>query len=184
MPILVFGVFQIGELDECERVVGEAIEVGYRSIDTAQSYGNEEAAGNAIAKSGVSFVLCEELGIGFVAYGPLGTGFLSGKYSSQKEFGNDDYRSFMGRFKPEVMENKQAVLDLLSSIAEDKGATSAQIVLAWELAQKDFIVPIPGTTKIHRVEENLGAMKIEFTQKELAAIDSVLADLEVDTTYY
>src|SRR5699024_7246091 len=90
------------------------------------------------------FDLCKEIGIGFEAYSPLGSGFLSGKYSSQKEFGSNGFRSFMGRFKPEVMKKIQAVLDLLGSIAEDKGATSAQIVLAWELAQNDFIVLIPG----------------------------------------
>lgn len=102
------------------------------------------------------FQVCEELGIGFVAYSPLGNGFLSGKYDANTVYPEGDFRSKMGRFSPEVMQKNQALLDLLKEIADSKNATSAQIVLAWELAQKPWIVPIPGTTKMHRLEENLG----------------------------
>ena len=101
------------------------------------------------------FKVCEELNVGFVAYSPLGNGFLSGKYTPATKYAEGDFRNNMGRFNPEVMKRNQALLDLVQEIAERKNATSAQIVLAWEINQKDWIVPIPGTTKIHRLEENL-----------------------------
>ncbi|MFZ2373704.1 MAG: aldo/keto reductase, partial [Trichococcus flocculiformis] len=106
------------------------------------------------------FKVCEELGIGFVAYSPLGNGFLSGKYDANTVYPEGDFRNKMGRFSPEVMQKNQALLALLKEIADGKNATSAQIVLAWELAQKPWIVPIPGTTKMHRLEENLGGVDI------------------------
>lgn len=130
------------------------------------------------------FSICEELGIGFVAYSPLGNGFLSGKYSKNMKYEEGDFRSFMGRFKPEVMEENQAVLDLLAEIAEEKQATSAQIVLAWELAQRDYIVPIPGTTKLHRLEENLGAMEISLSQEDMKKINTSLEQMKIDETYF
>ena len=102
------------------------------------------------------FKVCEELNVGFVAYSPLGNGFLSGKYTPATKYAEGDFRNNMGRFNPEVMKRNQALLDLVQEIAERKNATSAQIVLAWEINQKDWIVPIPGTTKIHRLEDNLG----------------------------
>ena len=90
----------------------------------------------------------------------------------------------MGRFNPEVMKPNQALLDLVQEIAERKNATSAQIVLAWEINQKDWIVPIPGTTKIHRLEENLGAMEVELTEQEMAAINQALDNLDIDETHF
>lgn len=130
------------------------------------------------------FDVCEELGVGFVAYSPLGNGFLSGKYTKDTKYAEGDFRSTMGRFKPEVMEKNQALLDLLKDIADKKNATSAQIVLAWEMAQKPWIVPIPGTTKMHRLEENLGVMDIELSPKELNDINHALDQLDIDETHF
>lgn len=130
------------------------------------------------------FNICEELGIGFVAYSPLGNGFLSGKYPKNTQYPEGDFRNFMGRFKPEVMDRNQDLLDLISQIAESKNATSAQIVLAWELAQKPFIVPIPGTTKLHRLEENLGAINIKLTENELKNINETLCKITIDETHF
>lgn len=130
------------------------------------------------------FDVCEELGIGFVAYSPLGNGFLSGKHTKNTKYDKNDFRSFMGRFKPEVMENNQKLLDLIFEIAKDKNATPAQVVLVWELAQKSFIVPIPGTTKIHRLEENLGAVNIKLTKNELENINNELNKISIDETHF
>ena len=130
------------------------------------------------------FKVCEELNVGFVAYSPLGNGFLSGKYTPATKYAEGDFRNNMGRFNPEVMKRNQALLDLVQEIAERKNATSAQIVLAWEINQKDWIVPIPGTTKIHRLEENLGAMEVELTEQEMAAINKALDNLDIDETHF
>lgn len=130
------------------------------------------------------FDVCEELGIGFVAYSPLGNGFLSGKYDANTQYPEGDFRNKMGRFSPEVMQKNQALLDLLKGIADSKNATSAQIVLAWELAQKPWIVPIPGTTKMHRLEENLGGAAIALSQKELQDINAALDALDIDETHF
>ncbi|SFE58886.1 aldo/keto reductase [Trichococcus pasteurii] len=130
------------------------------------------------------FQVCEELGIGFVAYSPLGNGFLSGKYDANTVYPEGDFRSKMGRFSPEVMQKNQALLDLLKEIADSKNATSAQIVLAWELAQKPWIVPIPGTTKMHRLEENLGGADIELSPEELKDINAALDALDIDETHF
>ena len=130
------------------------------------------------------FKVCEELNVGFVAYSPLGNGFLSGKYTQATKYAEGDFRNNMGRFNPEVMKRNQALLDLVQEIAERKNATSAQIVLAWEINQKDWIVPIPGTTKIHRLEENLGAMEVELTEQEMAAINQALDNLDIDETHF
>ena len=130
------------------------------------------------------FKVCEELNVGFVAYSPLGNGFLSGKYTPATKYAEGDFRNNMGRFNPEVMKRNQALLDLVQEIAESKNATSAQIVLAWEINQKDWIVPIPGTTKIHRLEENLGAMEVELTEQEMAAINQALDNLDIDETHF
>lgn len=130
------------------------------------------------------FKVCEELNVGFVAYSPLGNGFLSGKYTPATKYAEGDFRNNMGRFNPEVMKRNQALLDLVQEIAERKNATSAQIVLAWEINQKDCIVPIPGTTKIHRLEENLGAMEVELTEQEMAAINQALDNLDIDETHF
>ena len=130
------------------------------------------------------FQVCEELGIGFVAYSPLGNGFLSGKYDANTVYPEGDFRSKMGRFSPEVMQKNQALLDLLKEIADSKNATSAQIVLAWELAQKPWIVPIPGTTKMHRLEENLGGADIKLSPEELKNINAALDALDIDETHF
>jgi len=130
------------------------------------------------------FQVCEELGIGFVAYSPLGNGFLSGKYDANTQYPEGDFRNKMGRFSPEVMQKNQALLDLLKGIADSKNATSAQIVLAWELAQKPWIVPIPGTTKLHRLEENLGGAAIELSQQELQDINAALDALDIGETHF
>lgn len=130
------------------------------------------------------FDVCEKLGIGFVAYSPLGNGFLSGQYTKDTKYAKDDFRSFMGRFKPQVIDNNQELLNLIYNIAKYKNATPAQIVLAWELAQKPYIVPIPGTTKLHRLEENLAATKIILSKQELEEINIALSKLNIDETHF
>jgi len=130
------------------------------------------------------FKICEELGVGFVAYSPLGNGFLSGKYTKDTKYQEGDFRNFMGRFKPEVIDHNQALLDLIAQIAESKSATSAQTVLAWELAQKPYIVPIPGTTKLYRLEENLRASNVKLTKEELGSINEALSKIYVDETHF
>ena len=110
----------------------------------------------------------EELGIGFVPFSPLGKGFLTGKIDENTTFDSTDFRSTLPRFTPEALKANQALVDLLGSIGERKSATPAQIALAWLLAQKPWIVPIPGTTKLHRLEENIGAADVELTPDDLA----------------
>jgi aryl-alcohol dehydrogenase-like predicted oxidoreductase len=126
----------------------------------------------------------EELGIGFVPYSPLGKGFLTGKMDENTTFGSNDFRSSLPRFTPEAMKANQALVDLLGSIGKQKGATPAQIALAWLLAQKPWIVPIPGTTKLHRLEENIGAVAIELTADDLQEIDSAAAEIKVEGARY
>jgi aryl-alcohol dehydrogenase-like predicted oxidoreductase len=116
--------------------------------------------------------LLEELGIGLVAYSPLGKGFLTGAIGKDATFGSNDFRSSLPRFAPEAIEANHALLELLGSIAARKNATLAQIALAWLLAQKPWIVPIPGTTKLHRLEENLGAISIDLSPSDIADIDA------------
>ena len=111
-------------------------------------------------------------------------GFLSGRFTRDTVYGEGDFRGFMGRFRPEVMERNQALLELIRDMAESRQATSAQIVLAWELAQRPFIIPIPGTTNPVRLEENLRAARIVLSTEELAAINAALAQLSVDETYF
>ena len=113
----------------------------------------------------------EELGIAFVAFTPLGAGFLTGTINANTQFGETDYRTTVPRFAPEAREANQALVDLVRDIAERKNVTAAQIALAWLLAQKPWIVPIPGTTKLHRVEENIAAAEVELTQEELEEIE-------------
>jgi len=126
----------------------------------------------------------EELGIGFVPYSPLGRGFLTGKLDATAVQGENDFRSRLPRFQPEAMKANRALVDLLGRIAERKDATPAQIALAWILAQKPWIVPIPGTTKLHRLEENLGAASIELTPDDLAEIDSAASKITVQGERY
>jgi aryl-alcohol dehydrogenase-like predicted oxidoreductase len=126
----------------------------------------------------------EELGIGLVAYSPLGKGFLTGKIDETTTFDNTDFRNILPRFTPEARKANQVLIDLLGRIAEQKKATPAQIALAWLLAQKPWIVPIPGTTKLHRLEENIGAAEIELTPDDLRDIDSAASRITVLGTRY
>ena len=123
--------------------------------------------------------LCEELGIGFVPYSPLGRGFLTGKMDENTTFDIGDFRNTLPRFTPEARKANQALIRLMTEIAERKNATPAQIALAWLLAQKPWIVPIPGTTKLHRLEENIGAASLELTADDLREIDSAAAKIEI-----
>jgi aryl-alcohol dehydrogenase-like predicted oxidoreductase len=127
---------------------------------------------------------CEELGIGLVPYSPLGKGFLTGAMSKGTPISENDFRKILPRFTPEAMEKNQALVDLLKRIAGEKNATPAQIALAWLLAQKPWIVPIPGTTKLHRLEENLGATDIELTADDLTDIERAAAAIQVEGERY
>ena len=126
----------------------------------------------------------EELGIGFVPFSPLGRGFLTGKMNENTTFDSTDLRNTLPRFTPEARKTNQALVDLLGEIAKRKKATPAQIALAWLLAQKPWIVPIPGTTKLHRLEENIGAASIELTPDDLREIDSAASKITVQGARY
>jgi len=126
----------------------------------------------------------EELGIGFVPFSPLGKGFLTGKIDEKTTFDSSDFRNIVPRFSPEARKANQAVVDLLDRIAEQKKATPAQIALAWLLAQKPWIVPIPGTTKVLRLEENLGAVDIKLTADDLHEIESAASKIKVEGARY
>ncbi len=126
----------------------------------------------------------EELGIGFVPYSPLGRGFLTGKIDENTTFDSSDFRSTLPRFTPEALKSNQALIDLLGSIGKRKKATPAQIALAWLLAQKPWIAPIPGTTKLNRLEENIGAAAIELTANDLREIDSAASEITVQGARY
>ena len=127
---------------------------------------------------------CEELGIGFVPFSPLGKGFLTGKIDESTSFDKDDFRNIVPRFSPEARKANQKLVDLLGSIAAGKQATPAQIALAWLLARKPWIVPIPGTTKLHRLKENLGAAVTELTEDDLRQIQDALAQIKVEGDRY
>ncbi|HVI89396.1 MAG TPA: aldo/keto reductase [Dongiaceae bacterium] len=126
----------------------------------------------------------DELGIGFVPFSPLGKGFLTGAIKDGTTFGSDDFRSKVPRFSPEAIRANRALVDLLGQVAEEKGVTAAQIALAWLLARKPWIVPIPGTTKLHRLEENLGAASVELSQTDLGKIAQALADVKIQGDRY
>ena len=126
----------------------------------------------------------EELGIGFVPYSPLGKGFLTGKIDENAKFESTDFRSTLPRFAPEALKANQAVIDLLARIAKRKKATPAQIALAWLLAQKPWMVPIPGTTKLHRLEENIGALSVELTPDDLQDIENAASKITVKGARY
>src|SRR4030081_2870311 len=126
----------------------------------------------------------EELGIGFVPFRPLGKGFLTGKIDENTKFDSTDFRNIVPRFTPEARKANQALVDLLSQVAERKKATPAQLALAWLLAQKTGIVPMPGTTKLHRLEENLGAVSLELTPDDLRDINSASSKIKVEGTRY
>jgi aryl-alcohol dehydrogenase-like predicted oxidoreductase len=126
----------------------------------------------------------EELGIGFVPFSPLGKGFLTGKIDEKTTFDSSDFRNIVPRFSPEARKANQAVVDLLGRIAEQKKATPAQIALAWLLAQKPWMVPIPGTTKVSRLDENLGGANIKLTTADLTEIDSAASKIKVEGARY
>ena len=128
--------------------------------------------------------MLEELGIGFVPYSPLGKGFLTGKIEANAKFDKSDFRSILPRFTPEALKANQELIHLLGSIAERKKATPAQIALAWILAQKPWMVPIPGTTKLHRLEENLGAVSVELTTDDLRETESAASKITVQGARY
>jgi aryl-alcohol dehydrogenase-like predicted oxidoreductase len=126
----------------------------------------------------------EELGIGFVPYSPLGKGFLTGKIDANTTFDSSDFRHILPRFTPEALKANQALIDLLDKIGQRKKATPAQIALAWLLAQKPWIVPIPGTTKLHRLDENIGAVAVELTPDDLREIDGAASKITVQGARY
>lgn len=126
----------------------------------------------------------EQLGIGFVPFSPLGKGFLTGKMNENTRFDSTDFRNILPRFTPEALKANQALVDLLGKVAEQKNATPAQIALAWLLAQKPWIVPIPGTTKLHRLEENIGAAAIELSPDDLREIDEAASKIKVKGARY
>jgi aryl-alcohol dehydrogenase-like predicted oxidoreductase len=126
----------------------------------------------------------KELGIGLVAYSPLGKGFLTGKINENASFDSSDFRSTLPRFTPEALKANQALTNLLGRIAERKKATPAQIALAWLVAQKPWIVPIPGTTKLERLEENIGGLNIKLTDDDLREIESAAAKIPVQGARY
>jgi aryl-alcohol dehydrogenase-like predicted oxidoreductase len=127
---------------------------------------------------------CAELGIGFVPYSPLGKGFLTGAITDQAQLGEGDFRRALPRFAPEAMAKNQALVDLLARIGAAMGATPAQVALAWLLAQRPWIVPIPGTTKLHRLEENLGAADLALSPADLAEIERAAAEIAIEGERY
>jgi aryl-alcohol dehydrogenase-like predicted oxidoreductase len=127
---------------------------------------------------------CDELGIGFVPFSPLGRGFLTGAMSKDTKLAAEDSRNAISRFSPDAMEKNQALVDLLKRVADEKSATPAQIALAWLLAQRPHIVPIPGTTKLHRLEENIGAADIKLTDADLRQIEDAAAQIRVEGERY
>jgi aryl-alcohol dehydrogenase-like predicted oxidoreductase len=126
----------------------------------------------------------EELGIGFVPFSPLGKGFLTGKIDENTKFDSTDFRNTVPRFSPEARQANQALVDLIGKFAARKEATPAQIALAWVLARKPWIVPIPGTTKLHRLEENIGSVNVELTPDDLREIDDLTAQIDVQGARY
>jgi aryl-alcohol dehydrogenase-like predicted oxidoreductase len=128
--------------------------------------------------------LLDKLGIGFVPFSPLGKGFLTGKIDANATFGDDDFRRIVPRFSPAALKANQALVDLIGEIAADKSVTPAQIALAWLLAQRPWIVPIPGTTKLHRLEENLGSASVGLMGDDLTRIEQVLSTVEVHGDRY
>jgi aryl-alcohol dehydrogenase-like predicted oxidoreductase len=130
------------------------------------------------------FPTLEELGIGFVPFSPLGRGFLTGKIDTGTAFDSNDFRSNLPRFAPEAMLANQAVIDVIDSMAKKKGATSAQIALAWVLAQKPYVAPIPGTTKLHRLQENIGGAQVELTAEDLGEIENAFSQISIEGNRY
>ncbi len=130
------------------------------------------------------FPTLEELGIGFVPFSPLGRGFLTAKIDENTQFDSTDFRNSLPRFAPEARKTNQAFVELLSKMASDRGVTNAQIALAWNVAQKPWIVPIPGTTKLHRLEENLGALDLKLSAQDLKEIDEAASKITIEGARY
>lgn len=130
------------------------------------------------------FPTLQELGIGFVPFSPLGRGFLTGKMDEKTPLSADDFRNFLPRFTPEARKANQTLIDLLQRLAKEKGATPAQLALAWILAQHPWIVPIPGTTKLHRLEENIGGATLKLTAEDLHQVERALAEIAVHGNRY
>jgi aryl-alcohol dehydrogenase-like predicted oxidoreductase len=128
--------------------------------------------------------MLEELGIGFVPFSPLGKGFLTGRIDAETKFDSSDFRSTVPRFEPENRKANQALVDLLTRFAAQKKTTPAQLALAWLLAKKPWIAPIPGTTKLHRLEENIGAVDVELTPEDLRAIERASANIRIEGARY
>lgn len=126
----------------------------------------------------------KELGIGFVPFSPLGKGFLTGKISKDATFDANDFRSIVPRFTPEALNANQALVELLQSVATEKNVTAAQIALAWLLGQEPWIIPIPGTTKLHRLEENIGATNVELSNNDLNRINDALENIKIEGGRY
>jgi aryl-alcohol dehydrogenase-like predicted oxidoreductase len=145
---------------------------------------NEYSLGTRGPETNGIFDPCEELGIGLVAYSPLGKGFLTAAMSKDTKLGEGDFRKLLPRFTPEAMEKNQALIELLKRIGGEKGATPAQIALARLLAQKPWIVPIPGTTKLHHLEENIGAAEVVLTQADIAEIERAAVAIKIEGERY
>lgn len=126
----------------------------------------------------------ESLGIGFVAYSPLGRGFLTGAMTPDSQFASDDFRSVLPRFQPEAMRKNMALVDALKTLADDKDVTPAQLALSWVLAQRPWIVPIPGTTKPHRLDENIKATEVSLTDEDLRIIDTAASSAQIEGDRY
>ena len=164
-----FGLSEAGAADDPPRPCGPAGHGGAKRILVV------------VARSRKAEILptLEELGIGFVPFSPLGAGFLTGAVNATTKFERSDFRASVPRFAPDALKANLALVELLRDVAQRKGATPAQIALAWLLAQKPWIVPIPGTTKVHRLEENLAAADVELTAADLAAIETAAAKIEL-----
>jgi aryl-alcohol dehydrogenase-like predicted oxidoreductase len=164
-----FGYGPAGDKQGMISVIRSAVEQGVTFFDTAEVYGP---------------FTNEELGIGFVPFSPLGKGFLTGKINVDTKFASDDFRNKVPRFDPENRKANQALVEVVETFAKQKNATPAQVALAWVLAQKPWIVPIPGTTKLHRLRENLGAVSLELTPEDLRTLESAAAKISVQGARY
>src|SRR5438128_752757 len=179
-------------------LLSSAVERGVTFFDTAEVYGpftNEELMGEALSPFREQVVIATKFGfqldpngepqwIGFVPYSPLGKGFLTGKINENTTFDRSDFRNTLPRFTPEARQANLTLIDLLGKIAERKKATPAQISLAWLLAQKPWIVPIPSTRKLERLDENIGAVAVELTSDDLREIDSAASKITVQGARY
>jgi aryl-alcohol dehydrogenase-like predicted oxidoreductase len=166
---LSFGYGPATDKQEAISLIRSAVERGVTFFDTAEIYGP---------------LTNEELGIGFVPFSPLGKGFLTGKIDENTTFDSSDFRNIVPRFTPEARKANQALVELIGKFAEQKNATPAQIALAWVLAQKPWIVPIPGTTKLHCLEENIRAVDLELTPDDLREINSATSQITVQGARY